>query len=158
MLERISAVTVAICEAIAAFAIAVLAVLVAYVVVARYAFHQTPHWAEELPRLILVWATFLGGVVCSFGHSHLMGGLLPVLVKNSRLLAIIYRVNHVLIIGALMFLLVAGWRLTSVTMHHAMTTLDLPAGVVYLALPVGCAAALIVHLHHLLAPAAPGQG
>ena len=55
----------AFCEAIAGVGVLVLAVLVTVTVFLRFVLGSPPHWAEELPRLVLVWATLLGAVVCS---------------------------------------------------------------------------------------------
>lgn len=154
MLSRLSAGMTALCRAIAAIASAVLAVLITYVVFERFILHTTPHWAEELPRLVLVWAAFIGGVVCSYDRSHLMAGLLSFAVRNPRVLHCVERFNHVLIIIGLTVLGYAGWQLAQLTMGHMLPAIGVSAGVVYLALPVGCAAAVVVHLAQLFEPAA----
>ena len=146
-------------KAIAAVAVAVLAGLITYVVFQRFVTHATPHWAEELPRLVLVWAAFVGGITCSHERTHLMAGLLPFLVRSPRVLACVERLNQVLIVAGLAVLGYAGWQLAQLTMDQTLPALDVSAGIVYLALPVACAAAVLVHLAQLFAaaPAAPKE-
>ncbi|OZI36698.1 TRAP transporter permease DctQ [Bordetella genomosp. 1] len=154
MLARLSVILSGISKAFAAVAVALLAILITYVVFARFVTHTTPHWAEELPRLVLVWSAFIGGVVCSFERSHLMAGLLPFIVRNERVLAFFERLNHVLIIVGLLALGYAGWQLAELTMDQTLPALDVSAGTVYLALPFACAVTAVVHLAQLFAPTA----
>lgn len=155
MLGRISHALSGLSKAIAALAVALLAGLITYVVFERFVMHTTPHWAEELPRLVLVWAAFIGGVTCSHERTHLMAGLLPFVVRSPRALAICDRVNQVLIIVGLAALGYAGWQLAELTMDQTLPALDVSAGTVYLALPVACAITIVVHLAQLFQPADP---
>lgn len=52
-------------RAVGGIGVAVLAATVTWVVFSRYALGITPRWSEELPRLILIWVTWLG-VVSAF--------------------------------------------------------------------------------------------
>jgi TRAP-type C4-dicarboxylate transport system permease small subunit len=142
----------AVCKAVAGVAVAVQAGLIAYVVFARFVLNTTPHWAEELPRLVLVWSAFVGGVVCSVERTHLMTGLLPFFVRSPRVLAAVERLNHALIVAGLAALGWAGWQLAQLTMDQTLPALAVSAGVVYLALPVACALTIVVHLAQMLAP------
>ncbi|MCY1513475.1 Tripartite ATP-independent periplasmic transporter, DctQ component [compost metagenome] len=157
MLSRLSAILSGISKAFAALAVALLAILISYVVFARFVTHTTPHWAEELPRLVLVWSAFIGGVTCSFERSHLMAGLLPFVVRNPRVLAAFERINQTLIIVGLAALGYAGWQLADLTMDQTLPALDVSAGTVYLALPFACAITVVVHLAQLFSPAPPQQ-
>jgi TRAP-type C4-dicarboxylate transport system permease small subunit len=152
MLTRLSDLLAEVSRTFAALACGLLAVLITYVVFQRFVIEATPQWAEELPRLVLVWSAFVGGVVCSRDGSHLSAGILPYLVRNVRLRLWIGRLNHVLMIVGLAALGYAGWLLAQLTMDQMLPALDVSAGVVYLALPVACAATIVVHLAQLLEP------
>lgn len=156
-LTRISNVLARVSKTFAALACGLLAVLVTVVVFQRFVTNNTPSWAEELPRLILVWATFIGGVVCSRDRTHLMAGLLPYIVKNQRVLEVMDRINHVLIVVGLTVLGWAGWQLAQMTMEQMLPAIDVSAGVVYLALPVACGLTVIVHIAQLFEPWPPKQ-
>lgn len=156
-LTRISHVLAGISKTFAAVACGLLAVLVTVVVFQRFVTNNTPPWAEELPRLVLVWATFIGGVVCSRDRTHLMAGLLPYIVKSPRVLEAVDRINHVLIVVGLSVLGWAGWQLAQLTMGQMQPAIDVSAGVVYLALPVACGLTVVVHIAQLFEPWPPAQ-
>lgn len=153
MLQRLSVILSGISKAIAALAVALLAILISYVVFSRFVTHTTPHWAEELPRLVLVWSAFIGGVTCSFERSHLMAGLLPFVVRSPRVLNFFERLNQVFVIVGLIVLGYAGWELADLTMDQTLPALDVSTGAVYLALPFACAITVVVHLAQLFEPA-----
>jgi TRAP-type transport system small permease protein len=140
----------AFCEAIAGFGVLVLAALVTATVFLRFVLGSPPHWAEELPRLVLVWATLLGAVVCSQRRTHLNAGVAPLLIRNARYRRHVERFNDLLLVALFCLLGKAGWDLAQLTMSQTTTALQLPAGVLYLAVPVGCAALALVHLGLLL--------
>lgn len=152
MLNRLSAILSGISKAFAALAVALLAILISYVVFSRFVTHTTPHWAEELPRLVLVWSAFIGGVACSYERSHLMAGLLPFVVRSPRVLKAFERLNQLLVIVGLAALGYAGWQLAELTGDQTLPALDVSAGTVYLALPFACAVTIVVHLAQLFAP------
>lgn len=157
MLTRLSYVLSALSKAFVAVACAVLAVLVTIVVFQRFVTHDTPRWAEELPRLVLVWSAFIGGVACSRDRSHLMAGLLPFIVSNPRVLAVMDRINHVLTVAGLVALGWAGWQLAQMTMDQMLPAINVSAGMVYLALPIACALTAFVHLAQIFEPWPPVQ-
>jgi len=132
---------------------ALLVVLITYVVWQRFVAAATPRWAEELPRLVLVWAAFVGAVACSHERTHLVAGMLPWLIRSHRARRVIARINHAVIMLGLTVLGYAGWQMADLTMTQTLTALDVPAGWVYLAVPVACAASVWVHLVHCCAPA-----
>lgn len=63
-------------------AIATFTTIIVYVVVCRYAF--TPRWSEEIPRLLLVWVTFIGAISAFIRNTHLCAGLTDLLVSPGR--------------------------------------------------------------------------
>lgn len=55
---------------ISALLILALAAVIIYTVFMRYVFNATPIWAEELPRIIFLWVSYLAiAVAVSRGHS-----------------------------------------------------------------------------------------
>lgn len=142
-------------KAFAGAACGLLWALVSIVVFQRFVLGTTPAWAEELPRLILVWATFIGAVTCSRDRTHLMAGLLPYIVDNLRARRIMDRITHGCIVVGLAVLGWAGWQLARLTMDQMLPAIDVSAGVVYLALPVACALTVLVHLAQLFEPWSP---
>lgn len=157
MLQRVAKAAAVASRAVAAVLSAVMAALITWVVYERFVQGTTPHWAEELPRFVMVWAAFVGGVVCSYDRSHLMAGLLPFVIRNARVLRAVEQLNHVLICVGMGALGWAGWQLSLLTMDQMLPAVDISAGLVYLALPVGSALAIVVHLAQLLEQAPTQQ-
>ena len=140
------------CEALAGGATLVLAVLVTVTVFMRFVVGSPPHWAEELPRLVLVWSALIGSVVCSRRGTHLAAGVLPLLVRSPRRRLQVERFNNLLLLALFCVLGKAGWDLSRITMGQTTTALQIPAGILYLAVPVCCAALALVHLGLALRP------
>ena len=119
------------------------AAMVVYVVISRYLFSSTPRWAEELPRLLLVWLTFVGAVSGFVRSSHFRAGLLDLItlppMVRTALAALAWLANFVF----LAVFIITGARLTGITWSHETTALSLPVGLFYLSLPVCCGLALL---------------
>ena len=68
-------------------AMACLAVAVAALVLLRYVFHVAPFWSEEVIRLFLLVAVFLGAAVSVRGRRHIrvefLADLLPPRIKRA---------------------------------------------------------------------------
>lgn len=119
------------------------AAMVVYVVASRYLFSATPRWAEELPRLLLVWLTFVGAVSGFVRGSHFRAGLLDLIDLPRglrRLFALLAGLATASFLAVLMW---TGARLTGMTWSHSTTALSLPVGLFYLSLPVCCGVALL---------------
>ena len=150
MLERCIRHLARLCDVLAGLGVMVLAVLVTLTVFLRFVLGSPPHWAEELPRLVLVWTTLIGAVVCSHRRTHLNAGITPLLIRNPRHRRRVEALNDLLLVALFCLLGKAGWDLAQLTMGQTTTALQMPAGVLYLAVPVGSAALVLVHLGLLL--------
>jgi TRAP-type C4-dicarboxylate transport system permease small subunit len=150
MLERFNRFLARFCEVLAGLGVLILAVLVTATVFLRFVVGSPPHWAEELPRLVLVWATLVGAVVCSQRRTHLTAGITPLLIRKPRHRRSVEAFNDLVLVVLFGLLGKAGWDLAQLTMGQTTTALQMPAGVLYLAVPVGCAALALVHLGLLL--------
>ncbi|CAD7036461.1 TRAP transporter small permease [Pseudorhizobium endolithicum] len=131
---------------VGALGVACFTTLIVYVVVCRYAFSFTPRWSEEIPRLLLVWVTFIGGISAFIRRTHLSAGLTDLLVKPGRLRTALTMLAAVCSAFFLIVLLWTGWKLTALTWSHETTALSWPVGLTYLALPVSAALSLIAIL------------
>ncbi|MBU3008345.1 TRAP transporter small permease [Cobetia amphilecti] len=141
----------------AASGVAALSALVIWTVFMRWVMGQPPHWAEELPQLVLVWTTLLAAVSCTRNRTHLSAGLLPLLVRSVRIQRITGRITDAMILIMLLLLAKAGMDLSAITMRQTTTALQIPAGIVYLSVPLCCTAMALVQLEHLLTPTATSR-
>ncbi|MDS9469010.1 TRAP transporter small permease [Paracoccus sp. MBLB3053] len=142
-MKRLARTLDALARTIGAIGIAALAGIVAWVVFSRYVLGVTPRWSEELPRLILVWVTFLG-VVSGFARgSHFEAGIADMILGQGPLRRAARWLALFASAAFLVVLLVTGWQITGFTWHHATTALALPGGLFYLCLPIGAALSLV---------------
>lgn len=141
--SRISNAIDSVAGAVGGLFIATFTAIIVYVVVCRYAFSFTPRWSEEVPRLLLVWVTFIGAISAFVRNTHLCAGLTDLMIAPGRFrtfLALLAR------LASYLFLIVvfwSGWQITGLTWSHETTVLSWPAGLTYLALPVTAVAAFI---------------
>ena len=112
-------------------AVTVVFIVVMMEVVSRYIFHQSIAWGGEVCQTLLVWITFIGSAAALLTNK---------LVLFIRELAILIFVC----VGT-----AGGVKLVERTWNMTTTTLQIPAGVLYLAFPVGCALMIPVVLHNI---------
>lgn len=132
--------------AVGGVAIAAFAAIIVYVVICRYAFAFTPRWSEEVPRLLLVWVTFIGAISAFVRGTHLCAGLTDLFVAPGafrKLLDLVARLAAFLFLAVVFW---AGWQITALTWSHQTTVMSWPAGLVYLALPVTAGLAFVALL------------
>lgn len=128
---------------VGACAVACFTAIIVYVVICRYAFSFTPRWSEEVPRLLLVWVTFIGSISAFARRTHLSAGLTDLIIPQGRFraaLAVLATLSSALFLVVLLW---TGWKLTLVTWTHETTALSWPVGLTYLALPVTAVISLV---------------
>jgi TRAP-type C4-dicarboxylate transport system permease small subunit len=124
-----------------------LAVMVAAIgsqVFARYLFHQSLYWTEELGRHVMVMI-FLASVLCVRRGFHLSITLLKERLKPDKQ-ALMQLVGAVILAYFFYMMVVHGWTLTQKTMVQRSSALHYPMGYVYASLPVSGLLMFIVNL------------
>ena len=103
-------------------AMACLAVAVAALVLLRYVFHIAPFWSEEVIRLFLLVAVFLGAAVSVRGRRHIrvefLADLLPPGAKRAW-----YLLLDLAALG--LFLLLVWLGIEAVEFNHAQKSVSL---------------------------------
>jgi TRAP-type C4-dicarboxylate transport system permease small subunit len=137
--------------------IAILAAMAAMVfanVVLRFLTDHSILWVEEVSRYLMIWLTFLGaGLVLRYGGHIGVDTLQEALPRHA---AWIRAAIFVLLLSFFATMLWLGARYSMVTWGQTTPVMQIPIGVVYLAMPIGFAL-LIVHLL-LMAAAYVRQG
>jgi TRAP-type C4-dicarboxylate transport system permease small subunit len=119
-------------------------------VVMRYGFGQSFAWAEEISRYLVVWLSFLASGLALREGAHIAVETLPDALPGPA--ARFVRLLVVLLVGLFLVLLAWwGWHYAMFAWMQRSPVLRLSAGMVYLAVPVGCVL-MLVHLA-LMAPA-----
>ena len=108
-------------------------------VASRYLLNNPSSFTDELARYLLIWIGFLGAAYGTGKHIHLAIDLLPSKIKNQGHKQLHHKiVNGLIAIFALLVMLVGGIRLVYVTLilDQRSSALDIPLGIVYLAIPL----------------------
>lgn len=121
-----------------------MAVLVFANVVMRYVFNNSIIWVEELTQYQMIWVTYLGAGLA------LREGRLVAVDSLQDLLSVAWRraVRHFLALALAVFLLalaVLGARIAVFTWTQETPVMNIPAGLPYLAVPIG-AAGMLLHI------------
>lgn len=113
----------------------VMTILAFYQVVMRYVFNRASHWSEELVRFLFIWCTFIGAAIGVRERIHIgvdvFVNLLP--KKIIPLTEILVQLGIMFFSGYMVYY---GWSVVQVTKRQYSPALEIPMGLVYLAVPV----------------------
>ena len=129
--------------------LAVMVVAIGSQVFARYLFHQSLYWTEELGRHVMVWMIFLASVLCVRRGFHLSITLLKERLKPDKQ-ALMQLVGAIVLAYFFYMMVVHGWTLTQKTMVQRSSAIHYPMGYVYAALPVSGLLMFIVNLEVMI--------
>ncbi len=135
---------------VAAVMLGIMAAVVIYTVFQRYLLGRTPYWSEELPRLLLIWMAFLGAVAAAVRGGHLSAGLLPLLVRDERVLRLLALVRLTLTALFSIVMIKASFDLALLTSGQLTAALQISASWAYAACAVGFAGLAIVSISAML--------
>jgi TRAP-type C4-dicarboxylate transport system permease small subunit len=118
-------------------------------VFARYIFHQSLYWTEELGRHVMIWMVFLASVLCVRRGLHLSITLLQQRLKPEKQL--VMQIIGSAVLAFFFYMMVAhGWTLAQKTMVQRSSAIHYPMGFVYAALPVSGLLMFIVNLEIMI--------
>jgi TRAP-type C4-dicarboxylate transport system permease small subunit len=116
-------------ELLVALLAALLPILIATNVVARYTGWFYVFWVDDVVKVVFLWIVFLGGAVATKYGAHVRMGILSDRVAMAGRAGRIYQSLIDLspvIVGAI--LLILGFRLTEISMRRELPSLHVPAG------------------------------
>ena len=108
-------------------------------VASRYLLNDPSSFTDELARYLLIWIGFLGAAYGTGKNIHLAIDILPSKITNPAHKKLHHQLVHGLIaLFALLVMVVGGLRLVYVTLilDQRSSALDIPLGLVYLAIPL----------------------
>jgi TRAP-type C4-dicarboxylate transport system permease small subunit len=118
------------------------AVLVFTNVISRYAFGKSFIWVEELTQYGMIWVTYLGAGLALREGRHVAVDTLQDLLP-ARLRHLLRSAIALAMAAFLLVLCVLGVQIAMFTWNQESPVLGVPAGLPYLAIPVGAAACLL---------------
>ena len=123
--------------------LAAMAMMVFANVALRFLTDESILWVEEVSRYLMIWLTFLGaGVVLRYGGHIGIDTLQDLFPRQAPAVRVVI---CVLLLGFFGFMVWIGTRYAMLTWGQTTPVMQIPVGVVYLAMPVGFAL-LIIHL------------
>jgi len=133
-----------------------LGVLVTFVVVlleviSRYMFHHSIAWGGEVCTTLLVWISFTGGAAALLDNGHMCVELVVSRITSPILKKLVGIISSLAILAFALCGAFGGWKLAVRTWSMTTTTLQIPAGILYLAFPVGCFLIAMVCVRQLFA-------
>ena len=136
-------------EFLLAASVIVVFVIVILEVLSRYIFHVSIEWVGEVSQTFLVWLTFIGAAVALLSGDHMVINILlnkssPGVRKKLEL------IGDLAILSFVLPGLIGGYQLVQRTWDMTTTTLQIPAGIMYLAFPLGCILMLPVILRDII--------
>ena len=132
------------------FGIVVTFVEVLLEVAFRYILNSPLPWGGELSQTFLVWITFIGAARLLLHGDHIAIDILVPLIPSDKAKRAIRLISS---LGILLFAIVglwAGWNVTARTWALRTTAMQIPAGILYLAFPIGCLLTIPVVLRDIL--------
>ncbi|MBL6455925.1 TRAP transporter small permease subunit [Belnapia sp. T6] len=150
-MRRIADGLAALCLGLAAALTAAIAAAVIWTVLARYLFGRTPAWTEELPRILMLWAVFLGMVWCTARGTNLEAGLLDLWARGPRLRAAMRALAEVLVAVFCATLAMTAAEMAEITWDGTTPALELTAAIFYLPVAIGGALAALLQLPRITA-------
>lgn len=122
----------------------VMTVLVFANVVLRYLAGFSLPWVEELTRYMMIWVAYLGAGLALRAGTHVAVELLQDMIPAARA-RILRSVIATVILCFLAAVAWYGFSYAQFTMRQTSPVLNVPLGIIYLGVPLGCVLAA-VHL------------
>jgi TRAP-type C4-dicarboxylate transport system permease small subunit len=129
--------------------LAVMVVAIGSQVFARYIFHQSLYWTEEVARHVMIWMIFLASVVCVRRGFHLSITLLKERLRPDKQ-ALMQLIGAIILAYFFYMMVVHGWTLTQKTMVQRSSALHYPMAYVYASLPVSGLLMFIVNIEVMI--------
>ncbi len=116
---------------------------ICFIEVARRPFGGSFVWYDEFVGYLLVWLTFLGAVLARSYHQHIgIDNLLESVSPGAR--RILELTTHGLMVAVHVVLLIYGAQLVLRFLTERAITVDIPAGLVYLVIPLSAVFMLLI--------------
>ena len=116
----------------------------------RYVLNMPLSWGAEVSQTLLVWITFVGAALALYRSEHMVINLAVNKVSSPALRRVLQGVAHLAVLGFLVLGTWSGWQVVERTWSMQTTSLQIPAGVLYMAFPTGCFLMILVVLRDLI--------
>ncbi|ADI26478.1 TRAP transporter small permease [Geobacillus sp. C56-T3] len=151
-MKKIGAVLEKALNALMAFCLAFMSILVFGNVVLRYAFNSGITWSEEMARFLFIWMSFLGAVGALKDNDHLgVDTLVRKLPTGAK--RVVFVISNVIVLYVLYLLLDGSWKMTMSGLESKAPATGLPMAFIYgtgLVVSIGMGLIILYHLYQAL--------
>ncbi len=135
-------------EIVAGTLIAALCITVGLQVFSRFVLHDPYIWAEEVSRLLFIWASFFGAAVALKQNRHFAVDLLIIRLeeKGGTSAEVAHRLRQLVAVFMILLLATLLWKGFSYVVGEWRTRtdiLEISVGWTYLPLPLSCLAMIV---------------
>ncbi|HMQ45980.1 MAG TPA: TRAP transporter small permease [Saprospiraceae bacterium] len=132
---------------------------VVWQVVSRYLIRVPSSFTDELARYLLIWLGLFGAAYASGQGNHLSIDLLAQHLNEKQKLWINKLIYGFIILFASFTMVIGGIRLvyTTIVLKQSSAALDLPLGIVYLALPLSGFLVILYKIMDILQASDPSR-
>ncbi len=124
-------------EGLISIALVVILTEVIVEVSARYIFHTSLPWGAEVSQTLLVWLTFLGAAEACRRNEHMAVRFILEGLPSKKLRKALDLSGKLIMLVFVSVSIWSGWQVVQRTWSMKTTALQIPAGILYLALPAG---------------------
>lgn len=121
--------------ALAKVLLVAMALIISANVFMRYVLNSGLRWSEEIALVLVVWFTFISMAMGVKNHLHIHMNLLPSNLPPS-IDKLLMKLENLLMLGCGVVFLVYGSILTRFTMQSILPGTGLPAGIMYVVMPI----------------------
>jgi TRAP-type C4-dicarboxylate transport system permease small subunit len=136
-------------EWLAMISLVVMTGVVFFDVILRYIFNQGMPWTQEIATLLLVWFSLIGMAIGVGEKIHISIEMFT-MKWSKKVIGILETIDHLLIAGIGVMMLVYGLQIMNVTKNSTMPATKMPSAVLYIILPL---AGVLVFLNALIVAA-----
>ncbi len=136
-------------EWLAMISLVVMTVVVFFDVILRYIFNQGMPWTQEIATLLLVWFSLIGMAIGVGEKIHISIEMFT-MKCSKKVIGILETIDHLLIAGIGVMMLVYGVQIMNVTKNSTMPATKMPSAVLYIILPLS---GILVFLNALIVAA-----
>ncbi len=141
-------------EVILSLLLGVMVLNVLWQVASRYIFNDPSIFTDELARYLLIWIGLMGAAYASGKNMHVAIGLLKTKLNGKQQVIQDKIIFLLIIVFALLVLIIGGARLVYISFQlgQQSSSMQIPLGYVYLALPLSGLLICFYSLSDLLIP------
>ena len=136
-------------EWLAMISLVIMTGVVFFDVILRYIFNQGMPWTQEIATLLLVWFSLIGMAIGVGEKIHISIEMFT-MKCSKKMIGILESIDHVLIAGIGVMMLVYGAQIMNYTKNSTMPATKMPSAVLYIILPLS---GILVFLNALIVAA-----